>query len=122
MNKNITNNLFSLEEAINNGTIFKSIYVPYKKTPKLVAENDKDIKLKKIQEYSVALMDLNLYLDIHPNDIKILQLYKKYNDEFKNLVKEFENKFYPLKTESANSTIKWEWLEGKWPWEGEKDV
>ena len=57
-----------------------------------------------------------------PNDIKILQLYKKYNDEFKNLVKEFENKFYPLKTESANSTTKWEWLEGKWPWEGEKDV
>ena len=109
--------LFSLEDTINYGTLFKDIYYPYKKSPKLIAENSEEEKLKVIQEYAIALMDLNLYLDIYPNDNYLLNLFNEYQNQYEKHVKEFESKYYPLNASSASKNNYWNWLEGKWPWE-----
>ena len=35
-------------------------------------------QIRKIQELCFACVDLNLYLDIHPDDEKTYELFKKY--------------------------------------------
>ena len=118
MNKIYNNNsqLNSLEETINTGTLFKNIYKPYKVTPKIVPETKEEKLLFKIQQYEIALMDLNLYLDNFPNDGSLLELYKKYTKELEETKKEFERLYYPLDKKQENGNT-WKWLDGKWPWE-----
>ena len=122
MNKKIYTNyqLNSLDEVIDTGTLFKNIYKPYKKTPKIVPETKEEKLLLKIQAYEIALMDLNLYLDVYPNDNSLTNLYNQYEEEKEKLVKDFEKEYYPLSTKCSAKNNKWEWLEGKWPWEVEK--
>lgn len=122
MNKKIYTNyqLNSLDEIINTGTLFKNLYKPYKKTPKTIAETKEEKLLLKIQAYSIALMDLNLYLDVFPNDNTLTNLYKQYKEEKEKLVNEFEKEFYPLTPGTSVQNGTWKWLDGTWPWEREK--
>jgi len=122
-NKSIINKqLSSLDEVINTGTLFKNIYKPYKLVPKVIPDTNEEKMLLKIQQYEIALMDLNLYLDIYPNDSSLANLYKQYNQELDTLKKEFEEKFYPLSKSSSVKNNTWKWLDGKWPWERELNV
>ena len=114
--------LSSLDETINTGTLFKNLYKPYKQVPKLVPETNEEKMLIKIQQYEIALMDLNLYLDVFPNDSSLVNLYQKYDKELDELKKEFETKYYPLTKDSSAKTNTWKWLDGKWPWERENHV
>lgn len=116
------NDLFSLTDALTNGTLFKSIYKPYtKKIPKLIPENEQEKILMELQQYSVALMDLNLYLDLNPNDKYFNDKYKEYLKEFNDLKKKYGEKYYPL-SKHCESIVKndWQWNKGQWPWEREK--
>lgn len=123
MNKKIYTNyqLYSLDEIINTGTLFKNIYKPYKKTPTMKPDTKEESLLLKIQAYKIALMDLNLYLDVYPNDTTLVNLYKQYEIESNQLIKEFEEKYYPV-TPSTSAKDNWKWLNGKWPWESENNV
>ena len=76
--------------------------------------------LLKIQAYSIALMDLNLYLDVFPNDNTLTNLYRQYKEEKEKLVNEFEKEFYPLTPGTSAQNGTWKWLDGTWPWEREK--
>lgn len=121
MNKIYNNKISSLEHTTNTGTLFTNIYYPYKKTPKLIAETNEEKHLLKIQQYEIALMDLNLYLDIYPNDSSLVSLYKQYTKELEQLKREFENKYYDLSKSNINKNT-WDWLNGKWPWECNQNV
>jgi spore coat protein JB len=122
-NKIITNqNLYSLDEIANTGTLFKDIYKPYKVVPKMIPESNEEKLLLKIQQFEIALMDLNLYLDVYPNDSSLVNLYSKYNKELEELKKEFENKYYTLSPATSTKNNTWKWLDGKWPWERELHV
>ena len=122
MNKKIYTNyqLNSLDEIINTGTLFKNLYKPYKKTPKTVPESKEEKLLLKIQAYEIALMDLNLYLDVYPNDNSLTNLYKQYEFEKEKLVNEFEKEFYTLSPKTSADKEIWKWVDGTWPWEREK--
>lgn len=124
MNKknNINYQLSSLDDIMNIGTLFKNIYYPYKRTPKISTETKEENLLLKIQAYEIALMDLNLYLDIYPNDTTLNNLYNQYNSEKEKLIIEFENTYYPISKASSATNNVWKWLNGKWPWEGDKNV
>lgn len=122
MNKNYNKNftLNSLDEIMNTGTLFKNLYKPYKTTPKIIPESKEEKDLLKIQAYEIALMDLNLYLDVYPNDNSLTNLYNQYKNELDKLVNEFELKYYPIKKSSSAENGKWKWVDGKWPWECDK--
>lgn len=124
MNKKIYTNyqLSSLDDIMNTGTLFKNIYYPYKKTPKITSETKEENLLLKIQSYDIALMDLNLYLDIYPKDTTLTNLYKQYTTEKEKLVTEFENTYYPLNKAASATNNTWKWLNGKWPWESDNNV
>lgn len=81
---------------------------------------EREILLKKISTYQFAMLDLQLFLDTHPNDTKTLEKIKEYRETLAPLVKEFEAKFGPL-TKNMSSTNQWRWIKAPWPWEKEED-
>lgn len=111
--------LFTVNEGFNAGNMFRNEYDAYKnyKYGKLVARNEKDKILLCIYEYDSALNDLNLYLDIHPDNMEMYKLFTKINKERKYYVDLYEERYGPLElttTDYAN----YEWLNGPWPFEG----
>ncbi len=86
----------------------------------VVPLTEREILLRKISTYQFAALDLQLFLDTHPNDKKILEKMKEYRDKSLPLIKEYEEKYGPL-TKNMTSTNNWRWIKGPWPWESEAD-
>ena len=74
------NNLLEPKEGLILGNMFFDMYEPYKnyKPRELVATTEKEKLMLKIRELSHAVGDLNLYLDLCPDDRDVYELFKKY--------------------------------------------
>ena len=66
--------------------------------------------------YSFAINDLNLYLDLHPEEKQVLDLFKKYVNEGKMLCQEYVKKYGPLEVTDPMGN-KFSWIDSPWPWE-----
>ena len=110
--------LFDLEDGFNKGNMFKNLYSKYKNyVYKLKVNNKKDELLYKIQIYTFALKDLNLYLDTNPTDESILNIFQKYKNELNELKTKYESAYGPLCSFDTNSDDKWTWNNNPWPWD-----
>lgn len=110
--------LYNINEGFNKGNMFKNIYKPYKNySYKVVVNGKRDEMLLKIQEICFLLQDLNLYLDIYPNDIEALKIFNQYNEESLNLKKEYSKMYGPLCLSDSVSNASFEWIKNPWPWE-----
>lgn len=69
----------------------------------------------KIRELDFALVELNLYLDTHPEDRKALCLHNNYARQVKELKDKYQKIYGPLTMDFPCN--KWRWLEQPWPWE-----
>ncbi len=114
ININRDSKIFDIEEGFNKGNLFKNIYSKYKNhVYKLRIKTKKDEILYKIQMYTFALKDLNLYLDINPNDESMLK-------EFQNIkmkLNELKKEYTPLCIEDVKNDNKWTWINNPWPWD-----
>ncbi len=73
---------------------------------------------RKIQELSFTLVELNLYLDTHPNCLRALALYNKYSSELKALREEYAAKYGPLMNfGTCPAGDSFSWVNSPWPWE-----
>lgn len=74
--------------------------------------------MRKLQEYEFACLDLQLFLDTHPNDQQALAEYNKYGKLMMETKKLYEDK-YGLLTSYGTTTSNspWEWVYQPWPWE-----
>ncbi len=118
---NMTNNsLFTPEVAYNNGNLFSNLYSEYKdyRPAQLSANTEKEKLLLDIGRLSFAAHDLNLYLDLNPNDESMLTLFNDYRKQADSMINEYESKFGPLNI-SSNSleTGPFKWINSPWPWE-----
>ena len=113
-----TLNVVSPMEGFLRGNMFKDEYEPYKNLTyfKLSPSNDKERLLYQVMAYSFAINDLNLYLDLHPDNKGMLDLFKKYVKEEKELCKEYVNKYGPLEVNEVMGQ-KFDWISSPWPWE-----
>lgn len=105
------------------GNLFNNLYTPYKnyKTAELNPTNEKDYYLLMIQIYGFAAHELNLYLDVNPNDQNAIKLRSEYINLYNQAVMQYENKYGALNTKSkALDATPWAWNTQKWPWEGNK--
>ncbi len=120
--KVVSTNLVSTTEGFIRGNMFEKEYEKYKdykyKMPKTCSE--KTAHLYKIMELSFAINDLNLWLDIHPNDEKIFLCLKECLSKLASTEKEYVEKYGPIEIEQ-NCGEKNKWL-GSWPWEAEDSV
>lgn len=81
---------------------------------------EREMLLRKISTYQFAAFDLQIFLDTHPNDRKMLERMKDYRDAAEPLVAEYEEKYGPL-TKNMSDSNNWRWINSPWPWEREED-
>lgn len=72
--------------------------------------------LQKIMEYDFTKIELNLFLDTHPDDERAIRLFQEASRELDKLVEEYEREYGPL-TASTRDPKHWEWIDDPWPWE-----
>lgn len=74
--------------------------------------------LRKIQEVEFACVELNLYLDTHPDNEQALCDFNNFTEELMNLKNMYETKYGPLTNFGGSpSRFPWQWIESPWPWE-----
>lgn len=118
INFNRDESLYSPMEGFNKGNMFSEMYSRYKNhVYKLKVTNDRDMLLYKIQMYNFAMKDMNLYLDIHPNDKKMLNNFQEYKKMYNELKNKYENVYAPLCVKDVVSSDKWTWIDNPWPWD-----
>lgn len=74
--------------------------------------------MQKIMEYGFALIDLQLYLDTHPQDSDTLMTFSSLRDKYNALTTEYSRRFGPLNFTQVTSDNYWTWISTPWPWEG----
>lgn len=115
-------NIFDVEEAFNKGTIFKEIYDPYKnyQSKKIVPRSEKEALMLEIQKYGLSSHDLNLYLDIFPNDKRAVELFSNLQRKTNDLIKMYQSKYCALSVADGNlNKIPWNYSTTRFPWEVE---
>lgn len=119
---NQNKNIIDTEEGFKRGNMFKNLYDEYKnyKPRKLTAKNEREDMLLQIMEYTFAMIDIQLYLDMYPNDRDALKLFNTYLNNKKDLTNMFEEKYGPLTIDSDNQKNNWTWNNSPWPWEVQK--
>jgi len=131
--------LYSKDEALNIGTIFQDLNMPFFAAESVLASKspianktdsngtsmeqvNREELITKINEASFFQDDLTLYLDTHENDVQALQLYQQVSQELAQLRQQFAQEFYPLTRLCIpfckNQEEKFCWQEGPMPWEG----
>ena len=73
-----------------------------------------------IRKLDFAILETVEFLDTHPNNLKALKYYGKLRTERDELVREYEENVGPLTMYGNKSDNEWKWVEGPWPWEGER--
>ena len=115
-------NLYSPTEGYMKGNLFSNIYSEYKNyTPQtLRPKTEQERDLYELSTVAFAAHELNLYLDIHPEDTSLLQLFKDYEEKCKVLTEQYERKYGPLSVSGITSSKEFNWV-NNWPWEGYND-
>lgn len=122
MNNNMGNSmtLFNVTDAYNNGNLYSNLYSQYKnyKPTILKANNEKEQLLLELSRVAFAAHELNLYLDLYPNDESMLALFNDYRQEANSLLEQYEGKYGPLNVGSDNmEKSPFAWENTSWPWE-----
>ena len=117
------NNEIDLENGYFLGNIFSNSYDQYKnyKPKKINAYSERQKMLLKLQELDFILNDLNLYLDINPNDMNMYETFKKTALEYDMLKKKYYDKYQVLEL-CSDINNKYTWYKNPWPWDGDYNV
>ncbi len=130
--------LYTQEEALKAGTIFKDLDMPFFAAENITPSNQRvtdslkdpkqqkrEEKIEEIQRISFLLDDLRLYLDTHPSDLQGIAALKSALKERKKQTEEFAREFYPLTFDCMETIFQDQpelscfcWQEGPVPWEG----
>lgn len=80
-------------------------------------KSERDSLMEQIMEANFAAIDLNLYLNTHPNDKKALAKFKEAVAKKNALTKRFEEKYGPLTAAANAEKDTWMWIENPYPWD-----
>ena len=116
-NTTSNNKLYSTKEGFLKGNMFKDEYDPYKNyaIATINPSNSKEELALKIYELDFALNDLNLYLDLHPEDTTMFDTFKKNIKELNRLKEQYIDAYGPLCLTDVTGS-NYSWL-NKFPWE-----
>lgn len=107
-------------EGYNRGNLFARLYDQYKNySPVVLRGNSEQERLfLELASICFAAHELNLYLDLNPDDETMLRLFNDYRRKCDELTKEYEEKYGALSIRSATlDTSPFMWEKGPWPWE-----
>lgn len=107
------------------GNIFENLYEPYKNYnfQQVNPNSEKEYQLLLVQTYSFNLNDIDLYLDTHPNDTNMINMYNEFSKLYKQALSEYELKYGPITFDSTSlNKTPWAWNNEPWPWEVNANV
>ena len=81
-------------------------------------EMNREKMLKEVMAADFTVIDLNLYLDTHPNDARTISLFNNSVKRAIALRNQYECMYGPLTAFCSLSTCPWQWIKSPWPWEG----
>lgn len=74
--------------------------------------------VERIKAYDFAMIEMNLYLDTHPQDKQALCLFQMYNEKRQLLVNEYEKHFGEfITTVNDVQGDRFTWICDPWPWD-----
>lgn len=74
--------------------------------------------LRQIMELQFTAIELNLFLDTHPESQEALRDYNRVSERLLALMADYERQYGPLLPFSAQTDKeRWQWIEEPWPWE-----
>ena len=117
---NYKNKEIDLENGFYLGNLFTNSYEQYKnyKPKKINAYSERQKLLLKLHELDFILNDLNLYLDLNPNDQEVYEKFKKTALEYDILKKKYYDKYQVLEL-CSDTKNKYTWIKNPWPWDGD---
>ena len=82
--------------------------------------NEQEKMLHDINLLSFVVVELNLYLDTHPDDRNAMEYFNHYNRMTNQAKKEYSAKYGPLTISCADTSecSDWKWALSPMPWEG----
>lgn len=81
-------------------------------------KNQRKALLDKIRAYEFAALELNLFLNSHPNNKRALSDFNNLDRTIKVLKSEYERLYGPLINFGFGcSGYPWQWINEPWPWE-----
>ena len=120
-NNNISDNsnITDSQTGFKRGNLFNNLYSEYKnyKPNDLKANSEREDLIMQIDEQRFAIIEMNLYLDIYPNDKNALNKFNSYLRKEKELINLYESKYGPMTISSPVQTANWLWNNSPWPWE-----
>ncbi len=117
--QDINPKLFDAQEAIMLGNLFKELYMSWNGFSNycLQPENRRQQALLEVQMFDFVAHEINLYLDTHPKNQRMIQLYHEYVDKANQARENFEKEFGPLFVTNSQSENNFDWIKGPWPWD-----
>lgn len=78
---------------------------------------NKDSLMRQIMECEFICIDINLFLDTHPDDMRALSDYNCYAEQLEELKRMYVNNYGPLENfGNSISRDSWKWTSQPWPW------
>lgn len=103
-------------DGFSKGNMDSTLYNQFEnKVPRKLDEKN---PLNMLMAYQFALIDLQLFLDVNPNNKVVKDLFDRYLNEYLNTKKEYELKYGPITLDSKeNKGPTWKW-QNKWTFDG----
>lgn len=114
--------LFNPDTAYTLGNLFEGLYESYKGFTNypLNPSTQREQLLIQLLMHKFVGHELNLYLDIYPDDTSILTLFNQNNNVYQSILNQFENNYGGLTVSNVNTQCEqWSWIDSPWPWENE---
>lgn len=76
--------------------------------------------LRQIQELEFTALELNLYLDTHPEDQEALKRFNEASSHLVGAIRMYEERYGPLLNYGLSGPVhdnEWPWINDPWPWE-----
>lgn len=124
MNNNMgqNQNLAQPYEGFIRGNLFNNLYDQYKnyRPARLAPNNEQAELLLNVSQLSFAAHDIRLYLDVHPNDTGMINLFNQYQQQANEAIRIYEQKYGPILQSSLSEANAFSWEAYAWPWEMEE--
>lgn len=118
INKN--NKLFGSYEGYMNGNMFTNLYKPYKnyKSFKIVPKTEEEELMINLDQIQFAMHDLNLYLDVYPDDQEMMIKFIEYRNKYNELLDEYQKRYSALNVCDPNiNNVPFAWENEKFSWD-----
>ncbi len=120
MQNNLSNNMYGPYEGYLKGNMFSDLYSEYKnyKPSNLKISNEKEEALFNLNQVCFAMHEMNLYLDVFPDDKEALNIFSNYEKMYNNMLLEYQNKYGPIDVNSVDGNqLPFMWVNNNFPWE-----